>query len=88
MSCLELVILILVAGFVSMIEICVVAICIGRVLDDKLKTKTQMEIKMLEKEMETINKMIEKYFERLEKIFNKEEPPAKKIGFAKNGEDE
>ena len=68
MGCLEWSVLILVAGFVSMIEICAIMICIGKVFDTKMKAKAEIEIKLWEKEMEYIDKVFDKYMTRIEQV--------------------
>lgn len=84
MSCLEIVVLILVAGFVSLIEICAIMTCVGKVFDAKMKTKVELEVKIWEKEMEYLDKMFDKYMTRIEKLFEKEKKPDKKFGFERD----
>lgn len=72
MSCLELVVLILVIGFVSMIEICAITVCVGKTLDAKMKARTEMELKIFDKEMEYFDKVLTKFVDGLSDIFKKE----------------
>lgn len=67
MTCLEIVVLILVAGFVSLIEICAIMICVGKVFDAKMKTKVELELQIFDKEMKAIGDMFDKYMDRIEK---------------------
>lgn len=68
MNCLELVIIIFALGFVSMIEICAIATCVGKVLDQKMKAKAKIELVTFEKEMEiftnTITECIDVFMDR------------------------
>ena len=54
----ELILVILTIGFVSMIEICTISICIGKVLDQRLKTRTVLGRKILKEEMEELKSFI------------------------------
>ena len=72
MSFLELVVLILVIGFVSMIEICAITVCVGKTLDAKMKARTEMELKIFDKEMEYFDKVLTKFVDGLSDIFKKE----------------
>ena len=84
MSCLEIVVLILVGGFVSLIEIAAIMICAGKMFDAKMRTKVELEMKIWDKEMEYIDKMFDRYMTRIEKLFEKEKEPEKKIGFERD----
>lgn len=54
----ELILVILTIGFVSMIEICTISICIGKVLDQRLKTRTVLGHKILKEEMAELKSFI------------------------------
>ncbi len=50
----ELILVILTVGFVSLIEICTISICIGKILDQRLKTRTILGHKILKEELNEI----------------------------------
>jgi hypothetical protein len=84
MNCFEIVVIILVAGFVSLVEICAIMLCLSKVFDQKLKAKTEATMKLWDKEIEVVTKMFDGYLTRIEKLFKKEEEPIKKIGFERD----
>ena len=53
-TCWDWLVIILAVGFVSMIEICVLSICVGKVLDERLKTKLNVEYKIFKAEMDEL----------------------------------
>ena len=72
MTCLEWVILILVIGFVSMIWMCMVSICLGKVFEKKMETHVQLELQVFEKEMERLDKSFEKLFKSIKELIEKD----------------
>lgn len=54
----QLVLVISVIGFVSMVEICAIIICVGNMLDKKMKAKTILEYKIFKKEMTELKEVI------------------------------
>lgn len=54
----ELILVILTIGFVSMIEICAISICIGKVLDQRVKTRTILGHKIMKEEMNELKDFI------------------------------
>lgn len=72
MNCFEWVILIFTLGFVSMIEICAITTCVGRVLDQKMKAQAKIGLLIFEKEMEILNELIESFFDKMNGAINGE----------------
>lgn len=71
MTCLEIAILILVVGFVSMIEICVIMAGVSRMVDAKTEAKIKLTTSLWKNEMEYIDKLFDKYMTRIEDMINK-----------------
>ena len=68
MSCFEWVIMILVLGFVSMIEICAITVCVSKTLDAKMKAKAMIEYKLFRAEMKSITELLDVYFDKFIQI--------------------
>lgn len=85
MTFLEIVILILLAAFVSMIEIVVIMACVSHMIDAKAKAKISIMTNVWKNECEYIDKLFDKYMTRIEKMVdkatNKETPEPPRIGF-------
>ena len=71
MTCLEIAILILVVGFESMIEICVIMAGVSRMMDAKTEAKIKLTTSLWKNEMEYIDKLFDKYMTRIEKMIDK-----------------
>ena len=80
----DLVIVIIITGLVSTFEIGLVGSVIGKIIESKLKTHYQMEMKYYELIMSSFDSTVEKFFNRIdgtiEKTKGQQEEP-KKIGF-------
>lgn len=63
MNCWELMVVILTLGFVTMIETCVISVCIGKVLDQRLKVRAAVGHKILKAEMDEIKTCIKECLE-------------------------
>lgn len=83
----ELIILILVAGLVSMMEICVILAAISRMIDAKTDAKIKMTTTLFKNEMDYIDKLFDKYMKQIGEMIDKaisgkkEQPEPAKIGF-------
>ena len=71
MTCFELVILILVVGLVSMIEICVILGGVSRMIDAKTDAKIKLTTSIFENELKYMDKLFDKYFTRIEQMVDK-----------------
>lgn len=71
MNCLEISILILVVGIVSMIEICTILAGVSRMIDAKTKAKIDLTTSVFKMEMQYIDKLFDKYMDRIEKMIDK-----------------
>lgn len=78
------VILVIVVGLVSTFEIGLVSSVIGRIVESKLKTHYELEIRYYDKVMDRFDKAIETFFDKIENLTNKEAQPVTKIGFGEN----
>jgi len=86
MSCWEIVIMILVCGIVSMMEICVVMAAVSRMIDAKTKAKIDLTTSVFRNEMDYVDRVFDKYMTRIEKLVeknSKKESSAKMVRFGK-----
>lgn len=65
MGAIEVIGIIVALGFVSMIEICAIVTCVNRMIDQKMKTKVELELKVWKEEMDYLDKSFEKFFNQL-----------------------
>ena len=68
MTALGIIGIIVAVGIISMIEICSIIICVSRMVDQKMKTKTELELRVWKTEIEHFDKTIDKLMDRIEKI--------------------
>lgn len=68
MTALGIIGIIVAVGIISMIEICAIIICVSRMVDQKMKTKTELELMVWKTEIEHFDKTIDKLMDRIEKI--------------------
>ena len=61
MTGLEIIGIILALGFVSMIEICAIVICVNKMIDQKMRTKCDLELKVFREEIEYLGKLLEPF---------------------------
>lgn len=69
------VILMIVFGLVSTFEIGLIGSIIGRIIESKMKVKTELNINYYERTMEKLEETLEKYFKEITKLFKKDEQP-------------
>ena len=71
------VILVIVVGLVSTFEIGLVGSVIGRIVESKLKTHYELEIRYYDKVMDRFDKLMETFFNKIENLTNpkKDEQP-------------
>jgi len=71
------VILVIVVGLVSTFEIGLVGSVIGRIVESKLKTHYELEIRYYDKVMDRFDKLMETFFNKMENLTNpkKDEQP-------------
>lgn len=70
MGALEIIGIIIAVGFVSMIEICAIIGAVNRMVDQKMKTRVELELKMFHAEMEYLDKAIDKLIAGIESCVN------------------
>lgn len=61
MTGLEIIGIILAFGFVSMIETCAIIVCVNKMIDQKMRTKCELELKTFKEEMDYLGKGLEKF---------------------------
>lgn len=71
MTALGIIGIIVAVGIISMVEICAIIICVSRMVDQKMKTKTELELMVWKAEIEHFDKTIDKLMDRIEKIAEK-----------------
>lgn len=71
MTALGIIGIIVAVGIISMVEICAIIICVSRMVDQKMKTKTELELMVWKTEIEHFDKTIDKLMDRIEKIAEK-----------------
>ena len=71
MTCMEIVILILVSGFVVMLGGCVTVAAISRMIDVKTKARIELTTTLFKNEMDYLDKLFDKYMTRIEKMVDK-----------------
>lgn len=59
MTGIETIIAILVAGLTVMVTVSGILICVSNMIDKKMRTKTELQLKVFDKEMEQVGKMID-----------------------------
>ena len=80
-TCWDWLVIILAVGFVSMIEICILSICVSKVLDERLKTKTQIEYKIFKAEMNELKDLIKECVQMFLKTEKKLSEPNTHCGY-------
>ena len=59
MTGIETIIAILVAGLTVMVTVSGILICVSNMIDKKMRTKTELQLKVFDKEMEQFGKIID-----------------------------
>ena len=77
------VIVMIVFGFVSTFEILLIGSMISRIVESKMKVKAEVELKYLDRSMETLGTYLDKIVESINKLVDKErevnQPTIRKI---------
>ena len=66
------VIVMIVFGFVSTFEILLIGSMIGKIVESKMKVKAEVELKYLDRSMETLGTYLDKIVESIGKLVDKE----------------
>lgn len=70
MSALEIIGVIIALGFVSMVEIVAIIGAVSRMVDQKMKTRCEMELKIFEAEMNHFDKTIDNLITGIDACMN------------------
>ena len=68
MNCMEWCIVVLVAGFVSAMELIVIFGCINKFVDTKIKAKKLIDYKIYKEEMKILYNGIDRLFDRVKEL--------------------
>ena len=84
MNGIETIIAILVTGLTFMVTVCGIIIAVSNMIDRKMKTQTEMALKVFDREMQEVSKMIDGALKTIGEIVNykkekKEEENSKRI---------
>lgn len=73
MTGVETIICILVIGLTFMICVCSTLICVSNLIDRKMRTKVEMELKVFDREIEQFGKIVNGSIEAIGKIIEKKD---------------
>jgi len=79
------VIMVIVLGLVSTFEILLIGSMVSKIIESKMKVKAEVELKYLDRSMETLGTYLDKIVESISKLVDKErevnQPTIRKIDF-------
>lgn len=73
MSGIEIIGIILAIGLVSMVEICAIVICVNKMIDQKMRTKCDLELKVFKEEMNYLSRILDPFVKALTATFQPEQ---------------
>lgn len=79
MNCMEWCIVVLVAGFVSAMELIVIFGCINKFVDTKIKAKKLIDYKIYKEEMKILYNGIDRLFDRVKELKTTGKRPMTKV---------